>query len=120
MSVCTSFIPNLQPPEAVQPRMRALDDPTMPTESLLRLHPFASDARSNATLAQGGPVLLRIVSLVRMQLVGPFARPSSSTLDRMDRVYRGLQHRGLVDIGRRQQEFQRRALSIDHKMPLRA
>jgi len=120
MDVCTSFIANFQPPEAVQPRMRALDDPTVPTEPLLRLHSFASDAWRDAALAQGSPVLLRIVSLVCVQLVRAFAGTACPPFDGLDRVQGGLQHRRLVDIGRRQEDRQRRALSIDHKMPLRA
>ena len=120
MNICPTFVPNLQPSIAVQPRMRALDHPTVTTEPLLRFDPFTSDARSDAALTQGSFVLLRLISLVRVQLVRTFAGPPSRTLDGLDRVYRCLKHRRLVDVGSRQDDRERNALSVDHKMPLRA
>lgn len=39
MDICAAFIPNLEPPEAVQPRVRALDDPAVTTEFRIRGRP---------------------------------------------------------------------------------
>jgi hypothetical protein len=120
MDVGATFISNLEPSQTVQPRVGALDDPTMTAQLLLRLDAFTGDSRRDATPAQGGLVLLRLVSLIRVQFVGTFARPSSGTSNRVDGVKGRPKHRGLVDIGRGQQDRQRNALAVDHKMALRA
>ncbi len=120
MDICTAFVPNFKPPEAVQPRVRALDNPTMTAEFLLRLHTFTGDPRGNATPTQGSLVLLRLVSLVRVQLVGSLAGTSSGTFDRLDGIQSRLEHRRLVDIGRCQQDREGDPLALDHKMAFRA
>lgn len=120
MGVCATFIPHLELPETVEPRVRTFDDPTMTAESLLRLHTLAGNARRDAASAQGRPVLPRFVSLVCVQFGGTSARSSAGTLDRVDRVNRRLEHRRLIDIGRCQHDGERDALAVDHKMALRA
>jgi hypothetical protein len=120
MDVCAAFIANLQASVAVQPRVSALHHPAVATEPLLRLKTFPSDTRLDATPAQSGPVFLRRVSFVRVQLVRTFARPPAWPLDRFDRIHGGFEHRRLVDVGCGQEDRERDALSIDHKMPLRA
>ena len=93
----------------------------MPAESLLGLNALAGNPRRDATLAQEGPILLRVISLIRMQLVGTLARPSSGkTLDRIDGVKSGPEHRGVVDVSGSQYDRERDALAVDHKMALRA
>ena len=120
MNVGSSFIADFQPLVAVQPRLRALDHPAMTTELLLRLNALAGDPRRNPPSAQCRLVLLRLVSLVRVQLVGSFAGPPRRMLDRLDRVNRRLKHGRLVDVGRGQEDGERDALPVDHKMALRA
>src|SRR5262245_46834095 len=110
MDVGATFIANLKSPETVQPGVGALDDPTMKTESLLRLNAFAGNSRCDATPAQGRLVLLRLVSLICVQFDGTFARPSSGTLDRPNGVKSRLEHRCLIDIGCRQHDGERDAL----------
>ena len=120
MDIGATFIANLKPPEAVQPRVRTLDHPTMTTELLLRLHAFAGNSRNDATPAQGRLVLLRLVALIRVQFVGTFPRPSPRAFNRIDGVNCRLKLRRLVDVGSCQHDCERDALAVDHKMALRA
>lgn len=120
MDICAALISDLQASVAVQPRVSALHHPAVTTEPLLRLNTFTSDTRLDATPAQRSLVLLRLVSLICVQLVRTFARPSSRTFDGLDRIHGGFEHCRLVDVGRRQEDRERDAVSIDHKMPLRA
>src|SRR5688572_16941943 len=120
MNVCPSFVAHLQPLVAIQPRVGPLDHPTIETELLLRLHTLPGNSALDPTLAQRSLVLLRLVALVRMQLVGPFTRSSPWTSDRLDGIEGGFEHRRLVDVGCRQQDRERDSLPVDHKMALRA
>src|SRR4051794_607584 len=92
----------------------------MPAESLLGLNALTGNPRRDATLAQGGPILLRVISFIRVQLVGTLARPSLGKLDRIDGVNSRAEHRGVVDVGGSQHDRERDALAVDHKMALRA
>lgn len=116
MNVCSSFVAHLQPLVAIQPRVSPLDHPAIEAKLLLRLHtlPGALDP----TLTQRSLVLLRLIALIRMQLVGPFARSSSWTSDRLDGIEGGFEHRCLVDVGCSQQDRERDSLPVDHKMAL--
>jgi hypothetical protein len=120
MDVCSTFIPDLELPEAVEPGVRALDNPTMTAESLLRLYALAGNARRDTPPPQSRPVLPRFISLVGVQFGGTSARSSAGTLDRMNRVNRQLQRRRLIDIGCCQHNRERDALTVDHNMALRA
>ena len=120
VDVCATFIPDLESPETVQPRVRTLDDPAMPAESLLGLNTLSGNPRRDATLAQGGPILLRVISLIRMQLVRTLARSSSGKLYGINGVKCRFQHRGVVDVGGSQYDREGDTLAVDHKMALRA
>src|SRR5262245_11263604 len=98
MDVCSPLIAHFQPSLAVQPGMRAFDDPAMTAEFFLRLNSSAGDARGDATLTQRSPVFLRLVSFVRVQLVRSFPWPSSWTFDRLNRIQTLFEHRRLVDV----------------------
>lgn len=120
MDICAPLIPDFQASEAIQPGVSPLHHPTVATEPLLRLNPFASDTRLDATPAQSGSVLLRLIPFVRVQLVWTFSRSSSGTLDRVDRIHSGFEHGRLIDIGSGQEDSERDSLPIDHKVALRA
>ena|GEM_PF-2578704 len=116
MDVCPSFIANLPSPVSVQPRMGSLDDPTVAPQLLRAFYPPSCDSRLNPPLPQCLPLLRCIIGLIGMQLLGPLAGPASGTPDRFD----GIDHRDVVDIGRREGDGQRDAVPIDPKMALRA
>lgn len=120
MDVRTALVADLQPSEAVQPRVRALDDPAMTAEPLLRLNPLAGDPRRDPSLAQHRLVLPRLVPLIRVQLGRAFAWTSSRPFDGFDGIHGLLKHRGVVDVGRCQLDRERDSLFIDNKMPLRS
>jgi hypothetical protein len=120
MDVGSPLIAHFQPFLTIQPGMGPLDDPAVTAEFLLRLNAFAGDARRNATLTQGGQILLRLVPFVGVQLVRSFPWSPAWTLDRLDRIQTLFEHRRLVDVGCGQQDGQRDPLAVDHKMALRA
>ena len=120
MDICSSFVSDLQPLVAVQPRVRTFDHPAMAAELLLRLNAFAGDPRCDSPSAQRSLVLLRRVPLVCVQFVRALAGPACRTSNRPDRVDRLLKHRRLVDVGGRQEDRERDPLPVDHKMALRA
>jgi hypothetical protein len=118
MDVRAALITDLQPSEAIQPRMRALYDPAMTTEFLLRLNSFTGDPRRDPSFTQCRLILFRLIPLIRMQLHGALAGTSSRPLDGLDRIQGLLEHRGVIDVRSGQLDRQRNALSIDNKMPL--
>lgn len=118
MDVRAALIANLQPSKAVQPRMRALYDPAMTAEPLLRFNSLAGDPRCDPSSAQGRLVFSRLIALIRVQLDRALAGTSSRPLDRLDGIQGLLKHRGVVDVGSCQADRERDALSIDNKMPL--
>jgi hypothetical protein len=120
MDVRPALIAHLQPSVAVQPRVRALDDPAIAAELLLRLNPLSGDPRRDPPLAQHRLVLPRLVSLVRMQFDRALAWTSSRPLDGLDGIYSLLEHCGVVDVRCGQKDRERDALFVDNKMPLRA
>ena len=120
MDIRPALIANLQPPEAVQLGVRALNNPAMPTELLLRLDALAGDARGDSPFPQSRLVFLRLVALVRVQLGGTLAGTSSRTLDGRNGVDSLLEHCRLVDVRSGQQDRERDALFVDNKMPLRS
>jgi hypothetical protein len=120
MDIRTALVAHLQPSEAVQPRVRALDNPAIPAELLLRLNALAGDARRDPPLAQRSLVLLRLVPFVRVQLHRALAGAPSWPLDRLDGIHGFFQHRSVVDVRSRQQDRERDTLFVDNKMPLRS
>lgn len=92
----------------------------MTTEFLLRLNTLTGDSRNDATPTQGGPVFLRIVPLICMQLIRAFAGPAARAFYGVNLVKSWLEHYGLVDVGSRQDDRQRDPLAVDHNMALRA
>jgi len=120
MDVGSSLVANFQAPVAVQPGVRSFDDPAMTAKSVLGLNALASNPRDDSAATQQLLVSFRLVSLVGMELVGAFARPTATTLDRRNRIQTLSEHRGLVDVGGRQQDRERDPLPVDHKMALRA
>ena len=59
-----------------QPGMRALDHPAVAPEPVIALDALAGDAILDASVLEVGTASRIVVALVRMQLVGPAARPA--------------------------------------------
>ena len=118
MDVGATFIPNLEPPETVQPRVRALYHPAMTAEFLLRLNSLAGDPRRDPSSAQCRLVLSRLIPFIRVQFGRTLAGASPRPLDRPNGVHSCLKHRSVVDIGCCQLDRKWDSLFVDNNMPL--
>lgn len=77
MNVTPSFVPNLESPTAVDPRLRPFYDPAIATQALRGLEATPRDPWANAPLAQGASLLGRVIRLIGMELGCP--SPESDT-----------------------------------------
>ena len=120
MNVGTTLVADGEAAEAVEPSERALDDPAVPAQLLAAVDAASSDARLDVALASDPPAHRIVIGLVGMQLVGPAARATSGTADGRDRVQGRFEQEMVVAIGRAQETGERRPVSVDHNMALRA
>jgi hypothetical protein len=95
-----SVPPHLQPPPATQPRQRPLDRPPMAPKPGRRLDLTPRDPRLDPTPPQVGTVGSAVIALVSVELAGPGAPPACRRSDRRHVVHDGLEHDGVVDVGR--------------------
>ncbi|XHO03951.1 hypothetical protein ACEQUB_00816 [Ralstonia syzygii] len=86
MHIESSFEADAQLGEACKPSMRALNNPSMPAQSLLAFNTDTGDAGGDATALQIAPASTAVVPLVGMELVGPLARTSIQPANRRDGV----------------------------------
>lgn len=77
MDVGSPLITDLQPPGAVQPRQRALHDPTIAAQALARLDALARQMWRDASAAASLAALGIVVSFVGVQRLLPLARASA-------------------------------------------
>jgi hypothetical protein len=70
-----SVPPQLQPPEAAQPRQRPLHPPAVPAKPGRGLHPTPGDPRPDPTPPKIGGVGAAVIPLVGVKLDGPGAPP---------------------------------------------
>ncbi len=112
MDISAAFVAYFQAPKPVQPRQGALDYPAMAPQALARLELAAGNARGDAALAQGLPILARVIRFVGVQLARPAARTTTRTADRRNGIDHLGQHRGFMRVGSRMADRQRRAASV--------
>ena len=89
MDILAPFIPDRQPPIAIEPCQGALDHPAIPAQPLAGVAAFAGDPVGDAALPQGLMTAGNVVRLVGMELGRPEAWPSwlpARTDDRRDRL----------------------------------
>jgi hypothetical protein len=86
MNVGTTLETNAQFAESGKPGMCALDDPTMPSKSLLVFYTSAGDTGCNSALLQVTPAPGKVKALVRMQLVRAFAGLAIQSRHRRDGI----------------------------------
>src|SRR5918911_2518808 len=120
MNLLQPLITNPQPPVTIEPTPRALNDPAMAAQSLTAVHPFASDSHFDPAPADCPATSRVIIAFVSVQLLRPLAGTPSRPLDRLNGVEHLGQHLRVVEIRRTQLHRERDALSLDHKMALRA
>ena len=109
-----------QTAEAAEPGQGSLDDPSVSAQTLAAVHPTPSDAGHDGAGAAFGPAAPVIIGLVRVQLLGPPARPTSPVPHARHGVQGGRQHEAVVAVGWAQAHSERCASAVDHKMALRA
>lgn len=120
MNVGSAFIAHNEAAELIEPRETAFDDPTMAPEFALALNPAAGNAWDDPAMAQRAPGDRIVVPLVGVELVRALARSAAWPADRCNAVNERDQPGTVVDVGRREFDGERDALSIHGKMPLRA
>jgi len=91
---------HLQPPKATQPRQGPLDLPPMAPQPGRRLKLPPGDPRLDPTPAQPGPVGPAVIALICMDRTGAGAPPPRRCPDRWDVLHDGLEHGGVVNVGR--------------------
>jgi hypothetical protein len=91
---------HLQPPEAAQPRQRPLNLPAVAPKPGRRLDLPPSDPRLDATPPWVGPVGSAVIALIGGELAGPGTPLACGRQDRRHLVHDGLEHGGVVDVGR--------------------
>lgn len=120
MDVRPALVADRQAAILAQPRQRALHDPAMPPQPCAALHAFARDAHLDAALTQGEPTAREVVGLVRMHLVRALAGPAPRPLDGLDAVDQRREDAAIGAVGRGEEDGEREALPVDHKMALAA
>lgn len=122
VDVGAPLIAHVQTTKPVEPRECTFHHPPISAEPLARFDATPRDARNDAPLAQGLAAVLEVVALIRMQLRGALARPSSPPAWQSqwrNCIYRSFQHLRVVHVGARNGDGERQALAVDHKMALR-
>jgi hypothetical protein len=120
MDVGAAFIANHEAAELIEPGKTSFDDPAMAPKFGSALDIAACDARADAAPAQRAPVDRIVVALVGVDFARALARSSAWTTDCRDAVDERDQPCAVVDVGGREVNDERDALSIHGKMPLRA
>lgn len=120
MNIGATFIADFQAAEAIQPAQGALHNPTVKTEPMAAVHVASRDAWRDAPATQGLAGLTTVVRLVSVQLGRSFAGSAPAATQRGNGIDHRLQHPTVMDIGPRMPYRQGDALSVDHKMALRA
>lgn len=121
MDVVSAFVAYLEAPEAVHPRQRSLHRPPIPAQPLARVDASPCYPRGYTPLPECLTASREVISLVSMELVGTFAWSATMRFaDRRDRVHGLFQDPRIVDVCRRVGHREGDAVSVDHKMALRA
>lgn len=120
VDVGAPFVADGEATELSEPGEGALDDPSMPSETLRAFDAAPRNARDDAALSEVTPAPRVVVSLVGMQLVGPLARPSGALADGRDCVDQGRQQPAVVNIGSGQNDGEGNASGIDQDVAFAA
>src|SRR5262245_5896267 len=118
MHLLQPLIPNPPPPITVEPTPRALPHPTMSSQSLTTISPFASDSPFDPAPADGLATPRIVIPFVSMQFVWSLARPTGGPVNRANGVKHGSKHLGVVQVGCRLFHRQRDPFAVAHQMGL--
>jgi len=107
--------------ERIEPCEVPLDDPAMASQAVLRFDAAPGDPVFDATYSARVTAFPEIVSLVGMGFVRTTARATTAgAFERRNGVQQGLEELTVVDVRRGQEDRERDALGVRHKMALAA
>lgn len=99
MNVETTLETNAQFAESGEPGIRALDNPAMPSKSLLVFYTSADDTSRDSALLQVASAPGKIIAFVRMQFARAFAGLAIQSRHRPDGVDYPLERNRVVPVG---------------------
>jgi len=112
MNVNATLEAGTQLAKRCQPGMSALDDPPIASEPVIALNASAGDAVSNTAALEVNAALCEVIALVRMQLVGPAARPAWLATHSRQGIDQLLEDHRIMPVGPGNAEHQRDALAV--------
>ena len=120
MNIGPALIANPKSAELVAPSMGPFHHPTVLPKTVLGFDASSRDPRLDATISARTAAPGIIVPFVGVQLGRTESRTTPRASNGRDAIQQVFQNFGIVNIGGRQQQSQRNALSIDEKMMFRA
>ena len=120
MNVLTSFKPNSQSAELVQPADGSFDDPAFRTKAAAMFAIAFRNERFGADLSQCVTVWFRVICSISVQLVKAIARRTGLTRDRWHIVDQRQQLRNVMPVGAGETRSDRQSSSVGQQVMLRA
>lgn len=112
MNVDATLETGAQLTESGQPGMGTLDYPPMAPEPVVALDAFAGNTICNTAALEVGAAPGVVIALVRMQLVGPAARPARFSTHSRQGIDQFLENHRIMAIGPSHAEHQRHAFAV--------
>lgn len=120
MDIRPALVADAKPPEAGKPGQRTLHDPPVAAQPLARVDAASRYPRLDAAPAEEPAAAWKVVTLIRVELVGSPPGPSLRTLDGFDPIHKFLEDLGIVDLGAAERYGERHAAPIDDDVALGA
>jgi hypothetical protein len=118
MDVGAAFIADGEATVATEPGQRALHDPAVATQAGAALDASSGDAWEDAPSAADLSAVGKVISLVRMKLAGPPARPAAALADRWDGINYALEKLTVVGVRRAEREREGDAVRVGEDVAL--
>ncbi len=106
--------------ESGEPSVRALDDPTMPSQPFATFDTTPGDTSLDAALSQITSTARKVIPFVSVQFGRPLARLTIQASHGRDGIERGLERHRIVSIGSRDRDGQRNAACIYNDVSFRS
>ena len=120
MDVGAALIPDCQPTEAAEPSERALDHPAVPAQTLAGVNPTPGNPILDPARPQRPTTTRRVIGLVGVQFRGALSRPSPALADRRHSIDQLLETPAVVEVGGREADGERDAMSVRDDVALRS
>ena len=111
-----SLVADRQPAEAAEPGERALDHPTMPSQTLRAIDTAPGDPRLDGAPAQRPSALREIIALIGMQLGRSPLRPADTMADRRHGIDQLFEKAAVVNVCRGEADGEREAPGIGNEV----